>query len=568
MSAILGVSVGHDSGAALIEDANLVFATNEERYSRIKNHNGVPLESIDACLEIANEKISKVVIEGRRILPFEPVHDPSKSHLLLNRRRTNHLDALGVTRCLLGTTIGVRALQGGFFVSQLPRRAALKKLLASKFSNSVEIQFVDHHLSHISSSTFASPSIRNGVAISFDASGEGFCSKVALFDGSKIEILNQYNLPSFFSPANVYKSVTQVLGFTPLRHEGKVTGLAAFGNPSAAFEDLLKVFNYSKGTRRFTNLLGYDSMPGRLSKILRDYSREDIAAGVQKLTEVTIVDYVKGVLQELDIARTNLFLSGGLFANVKLNQRILEMSEVSDMFVAPNMGDGGLSLGAAYLGSNRFVEPPRSMYLGHADLEEDITSLISIDDYSVLVIPDQELAFFVAQQLAKNKIVAVCRGRMEFGPRALCNRSILYSARDPEVNKWLNKRLNRTEFMPFAPVIRDVDAVQYFDLSNDSNSYDYMTLTTNCKPKAFSNSPAVVHVDGTARPQVLKESVNTFMYSILTNYKDITGSSVLVNTSFNMHEEPIVRTYNEAIESFRLSGLDVLVLNKHVIVKK
>jgi len=232
--------------------------------------------------------------------------------------------------------------------------------------------------------------------------------------------------------------------------------------------------------------------------------------------------------------------------------------------VAPNMGDGGLSLGAALLNHDQPIEFT-SLYLGtdlastQSRVPVSLTHQTRKEDIS-------DLATEVGRRLSLGEIVAVARGRMEFGPRALGNRSILAPATDKNVNDSLNKRLKRTEFMPFAPIVRDVDADEYFELTQPQWTYANMTITCMVKDRARKECPAIVHVDGTARPQILTNARNPLVYEILTRYQEITGIGVLVNTSFNMHEEPIVRDAETAIRSFLTSGIDALVLGDELLI--
>jgi carbamoyltransferase len=237
------------------------------------------------------------------------------------------------------------------------------------------------------------------------------------------------------------------------------------------------------------------------------------------------------------------------------------------------MGDGGLAAGAAWLAwaasptGNVTSIPAR---LEHVYLGPDIDERHAGDAFHKQGLtpyrPDN-MADAVAQRLAVNKIVARAAGAMEYGPRALGNRSILYSATDASVNKWLNKQLRRTEFMPFAPVCQDVDATQFFKNLGPTTAYsaEFMTVTYDVTSRCAAEAPAVVHIDGTARPQIVRRNVNADYYDILTQYKCRTGQSLLVNTSFNMHEEPIVCTATEAITAFFESDVDSLVLGPFML---
>jgi carbamoyltransferase len=208
------------------------------------------------------------------------------------------------------------------------------------------------------------------------------------------------------------------------------------------------------------------------------------------------------------------------------------------------------------------------MYLGSKIISEKGIDRPNMNNFEVIELDYKQIASRLARLLADNKIVAIARGEMEFGPRALCNRSILYSAKDKSVNSWLNSKLNRTEFMPFAPVIRDIDADKFFIINKYAGAYEYMTITVPCREITVKDAPAIVHVDNTARPQIISEDSNPLMYEILSKYAEITNSGILVNTSFNMHEEPIVRTNDEAIQAFLSSDLDALLLHNTLFTKR
>ena len=264
-------------------------------------------------------------------------------------------------------------------------------------------------------------------------------------------------------------------------------------------------------------------------------------------------------------------LAGGVFANVKLNQRIHELPSVRSVFVHPGMGDEGLAVGAAlFLHAQKAAyQPPEiigDVYLGADVVAKDIESAAR-DAGLAPVELDEPLARRVARLLAAGKVVARCSGRMEYGPRALGNRTIMYQTADPTVNQWLNDRLSRTEFMPFAPVtLWERRQECYGGIEGAEETARFMTITFDCLPEMAAQSPAVCHVDGTARPQLIREEDNPGYYAIVKEYSDITGVPSLVNTSFNIHEEPIVNTPEEAVQAFAQSRLDALVLGDLLIM--
>jgi carbamoyltransferase len=378
------------------------------------------------------------------------------------------------------------------------------------------------------------------------------------------------SVPAFHSPAHHYAYVTALLGFIPTRHEGKVTGLAAFGKPDETAAILSERLSYSP-SRRAPVVRGYYQRPELeyLKTALAGFSREDIAAGVQQVLESVATRYVRDNVP--DPSATAVVLSGGVAANVRLNQRIRELG-FRDVYVFPHMGDGGLSVGACYAANADATGEARNqkltdVYLGTGYSDDEIERALKSSGFTWR--RSAALEREVAECVAAGKIVARFSGRMEYGPRALCNRSILYRCDDPSVNTWLNTRLKRTEFMPFAPVMLREDAPRFLEdyRADASIAASYMTITYNVTALCKAQAPAIVHVDGTARPQIIDRETNPSMFGILTEYKKLRGFSVMVNTSFNMHEEPIIRTPDEAVESVKQAELDVLAIGDYLATR-
>jgi carbamoyltransferase len=266
-----------------------------------------------------------------------------------------------------------------------------------------------------------------------------------------------------------------------------------------------------------------------------------------------------------------LALAGGVFANVKLNQRLLALSEIDNLYVHPNMGDGGLATGAAYevyarLNNGLIPKLQPHVYLG-SDINR-ANALIALEKAGVAYSEPENLAHKVAELLAAGKVVARASGQMEYGPRALGNRTVMASCQDKSINQWLNEKFARTEFMPFAPVIIEEQAQAYFpDWREDHIAARFMTITYDASELAQQHIPAAIHVDNTARPQVIRRIDNPDYYDIINQYYQLTGTASVINTSFNMHEEPIVRTAEEAILAYQAAQLDALVLADFLIEK-
>ena len=333
--------------------------------------------------------------------------------------------------------------------------------------------------------------------------------------------------------------------------------LADYGKKTELLEDFKSVFNISPQGIKVNHRIKQIS----LLKI-EEFKKEDVAFALQSSVEDTVSSFVCGLIE--DRSKPDLFLAGGLFANIKVNQNLHETGAFNRVFVSPNMGDGGMSFMAAHINHTGKTCPLKNVYLGIDYADDYIERVLKEKRISYIEEPDIEKksAFLLAQ----GKTLARFGGRMEYGPRALGNRSILYQTTDKSVNDWLNKKLHRSEFMPFAPVTLHEYADQcYLNLKKAEYAAKFMTISFNCTEWMKKISPGVVHIDGTARPQILSEEDNPGYYKILKEYHKITGIPSLINTSFNMHEEPIVCSPEDALKAFKASGIDYLAMGDYLI---
>ncbi len=284
----------------------------------------------------------------------------------------------------------------------------------------------------------------------------------------------------------------------------------------------------------------------------------------QKILEEELVDIVRPFAEKTK-AR-NLCLSGGIFANVKANAELFRSLGFDEVYIYPHMGDGGLGPGAALEFMQAKPEPFDNVYWGPSYSDDEIEQALKSAGGQGLTyqrLDDPEAR--IAELLTEKNVVARFDGRMEFGPRALCNRSILYGADEPEANNWLNKRLGRTEFMPFAPVVMKEHASKLFKgMDGTEHACQFMTIILDCTDWMKERCPAVVHVDGTARPQIVTKEINPSIHRVLSLYEQATGVPVLVNTSFNMHEEPIVCSPEDAVRAYLTSKLDYLAIGPYL----
>lgn len=437
----------------------------------------------------------------------------------------------------------------------------------------------DHHWCHAASAYYPS-GFDKALVVSLDGMGDYYSSRILRGEQGKLHNLKSY----FYEEAPFalnYEIVTAMLGFNVLRHAGKITGLAAYGkdNPDCdeALNDLYtemwktgsrKSYNYDDYLRSHED--GIKRLTDMREKRFGQFSREDIAYALQKRTEHQVCDFI-GKWKDAHPDLHNIALAGGIFGNVKLNQRIKEMG-FKRIFIQPAMSDAGLCFGAALLeAANQNggrLEPfqLKHVFLGFQFSDEECREALESQNLPFKYYNDKEICEVVARFITEKKVVAHYYGKMEFGPRALGNRSILYSASDPTVNTWLNKQLKRTEFMPFAPAVLCEYASDYFlNIQGAEHAAEFMTITFDCAKKAREDIPAAIHVDNTARPQLVHKDHNPRFYNIISEYYKISGIPALINTSFNMHEEPIVATPYDAIRAFKQGGLDVLVLGNYVI---
>jgi carbamoyltransferase len=570
---ILGIADSMTSGAALIKDGIVVSAVNEERLNRQKMAWGFPWESIRCVLDIAGvgpEEVDAVAVATEnlffrpRALPYDGWFKKDEGFL-----KETLLSVSSVVPLVLGAKPVLR--KSYYAIKSLltrNRRGLITGILRKNFGLTCPVKFVDHHFAHACSAYFTS-GMSECTVITMDGAGDNSSSHVYKVKDGRFEKL--CDIDSFDSVGNYYAYITHICGFKAHKHEGKITGLAAYGKP--IYVDLLKRFiSYEEG--RIVNkgrLFYWSAIRGIKNALPASFNIEDLAASMQVVLEEICCQYVRYWVNKTGYR--NVALAGGVFANVKLNQKIHELEEIESVFIHPGMGDEGLAVGAAFglaneLGATNGKEVVpyrlRDVYLGPEYSDEDIKREIDKEGLSAEYVRDIEPR--IAQLLSDGYVVARFAGRMEYGPRALGNRSILYQPTDPSVNDWLNKKLKRTEFMPFAPVtLKEYVEQCYTNVEGAEYTAKFMTITFNCTEWMRKHCPAVVHVDNTARPQIIDKETNPSYYRILEEYRKITGLPSIINTSFNMHEEPIVCTPGDAIRAFKQGHLDYLAIGNFLI---
>jgi carbamoyltransferase len=564
---ILGIADSHDAGAAIIEDGIIIAAVNEERLNRIKLCWGFPHDAIKEVCRIAKiqpHDIDVIAIATKYSQFSSCAKDPEEAAQMLDAERNFIASTSKVLGPFFRTSIWKEMQKKILYLRGGERQSAIKKILKEQYGFTCPVEFVEHHLSHAASAYYTAGKDQ-ALVITADAHGDALCGSVSIGNNGKMNRLME--LGSYNSIARYYAYVTEICGFKPNRHEGKITGLAAYGQPIYA-DEFTKMIRYQNG--KIVNKLNgkHHSAIKQIKERMPGWTRENISASIQVHLEKQMTAFVQYWVRKTNVR--DVVCAGGLFANVKLNQRILELEEVNSIFVHPHMGDGGIGVGAAlavYAEKQGFNNIPtlRHAYLGPEFSDKDIK-----EEIEKMGLPSKKITNKdIGKLLADGKVVGIFKGRMEYGPRALGNRSIFYEPIDKSVNDWLNKNLNRTEFMPFAPTTLYEHAEEaYKNCEGGKHTATFMTITFDCTDKMKKECPAVCHIDDTARPQLVSKDINKNAYEIITEFKRRTGLHSVVNTSFNMHEEPIVCTPNDALRSFLQGKLDALVVGNFLVESK
>ena len=570
---ILGIS---DSsvcgGASFMQEGKVTFSINEERLNRQKMSTGFPDLSIKFILEKYNNCTSEInrIFIADKYNYFKPVSTGWEGWL--NDAPNVSKKAMYYLSSSLSSVVGnSKMAQNTYYKLKRAltksRQGKVRELLKEKYDLHAPVEFVDHHKSHAYAAYFTS-GFKDATVITLDGGGDGLCSRICRVKDGSFDWLS--SLESYHSIGNYYAYITKICGFTAHKHEGKITGLAAYGRPLYK-EQLKKMIQYYNGRLHNTGNAYFWTAVKKIKEFLpKGFKHEDLSASIQELLEEEVVRYCEYWIKKSGIR--HIALVGGVFANVRLNQRIHESDCVDNVFVHPGMGDDGLCFGAACAGlltSDNTIgefgnDRIKNVYLGPEFSEIDMQT--SLDEFKLPYTRFNEVEKEIAILLSENYVVARFNGRMEYGPRALGNRSILYQPGDKTINDWLNKKLKRTEFMPFAPAtIKEFKDQCFLNTNGAETTAEFMTITFDCTEQMRKQCTGVVHIDGTARPQLVTEMSNSSFYKIIKEFHNITGIPSIINTSFNMHEEPIVCTPKDAIRGFLDGNLDYLAMGDFII---
>lgn len=603
MKKILGISAFyHDSAAALAAGGEIIAAAQEERFTREKHTADFPANAIRYCLEEAGleiDELDAVVFYDKPLLKMERLLETY--YAFAPRGLKSFLKAIPVW---------------------LNEKLFLKKLIFDNLKEvgiydrkKIKLLFAEHHLSHAASAFFTSP-YKNAAILTIDGVGEWCTASIGLGDGNKITIIKELEFPH--SVGLFYSAFTYYLGFKVNSGEYKLMGLAPYGNPDSSqtnkFIDIIKnklinikedgsvwlnqsFFDYATGLkmvndRKWEELFGF---PVRAEETALEQHHCNLALAAQKVTEEIVY---KMAMETKRVTNSQyLCMAGGVALNCVANGKLLKENIFQDIYIQPAAGDAGGAAGAALAASFMYFEEERTAdghadkmsgsYLGPGYSEKEIESMNKkvkavYRKYDNL----KELAEDIASKIAEGNVIGWFQGRMEFGPRALGNRSILGDARNQEMQKTINLKIKYREgFRPFAPSVLAEDVQEYFDLEKDS---PYMLLTAPVKenrrnklPDNYhdlpfweklyykrSDVPAITHLDFSGRIQTVRKETNPRYWELINAFKNMTGCGLIINTSFNVRGEPIVCTPHDAYRCFMSTEMDYLVINDFVYCKK
>ena len=563
---ILGIWDGHDAGAALVKGDRLLSAVNEERLSRRKLEVGFPEKSIAACLQIAGVRPADLSTVALSTSDFSKtltrVFPKLKEEYYQMRRRKKVPGLLYPLKKAMKYRL--TELPSSAPTRWLSRRAVARQLASLGLGN-VPLVLVDHHAAHAADAAFCS-GFERALVLTIDGIGDGLSGSIWRLGGGKLERLAELSGRSSFGI--FFEHVTNLMNMRELEDEGKVMALANYAYPVPDAHNAMLDFFSVDGLRvrcRYSSM----GMYRELKKLLWRFPPEQFAYMAQRTLEVKIVELVREAVRVT--GERNIAYAGGVASNVKVNMLLREMEGVDELFVFPHMGDGGLAAGAAlWLNYERFGVsrvPLPNVYAGpgygHAEIEK---ALAGYPQFAVR--RSNDVAAETAALIAGGEILMWFQGRMEFGPRALGSRSILARPDSIEMKDALNLRLKRRVwYQPFCPSMLDEDAWSVLE-RYDGKANPFMTCAYRTKREKRHALAGVVNVDGTCRPQILRLGEQGRYADLLRRVKELTGFGIVLNTSFNLHGEPLVCSPLDALKTFAETDVNYIILDDLIVSKQ
>ena len=560
---ILGLHSGHNASACIGDESGLIYAVQEERLRGEKNYWGTPTQAIHACLRHVGASVADVHVVA---------HGSTQAHCRYHSR-DDVLRAYRRQKSVLGKVRQRIAVP--LFIALRPTwgRDRLKADLEKAGFGGIPISYHDHHQTHAATAYYG---LRTGSAekylvLTCDGDGDGLCATVRVMGGGEDRLVA--STPWDNSLGALYSWVTFGMGFVPLEHEYKLMGMAPYASDHAAAE-MAQIFaaylqldsnglEFRRRTFRRTNDLSEN-----LARDLKGKRFDHICAGLQRFTEDLLCQWTAAAVAATGVRR--VLAAGGVFMNVKANKRIAELEGVESFEAFPSCSDETLSIGAYYLEAVQRFSPDRLPPLKHFYLGDDLDTSETADSVRKSGFPSTQpadMAATVAEILAAGQPVARCAGPMEFGARALGNRSILADPRNQDVVRVINQMVKKRDFwMPFAPMVMATRQDEYLQNPKRLTS-PYMMMTFDTRDNFRDIISAVHNADLTCRAQILEQDQNPAMHDILRAFAERTGRGVILNTSFNLHGWPIVRTAADALHVFRNSGLEYLQVGPFLVSK-
>lgn len=567
---ILGLTTLGDAAATLIRDGETIAAVEEERFSRVKHHSGFPFHAIEYCLAEAGITIADVAHVGLYWKPW-----------ILRHKAMQAVRTALISRDMFKARVdrGVAQISDTYLGMFRYPRLIRERYGASKF----RFHFLEHHVCHAASAFLVSPFERAAI-LTMDGTGEETTTMFSVGDGTEIKPVKRIKLPH--SLGQFYSAVTNFLGFDMFGgDEWKVMGLAAYGEPEFYdfFAKRVLTLNGNKDFHFNIRVLDHHLAkhyqfgeeivkalgPPRQPDEELSARHQNIAASAQRVLEDTVLELLRSF--HAQTGEENLCLAGGCAFNSVMNGRIMTETPFKKFFVQPAAGDAGCSLGAASLIYHSILKNPRATapmehaYLGPSFSSEQCAAALKEAGLKFETLPDDAMLPRVARMLADGAIIGWFQGRMEFGPRALGNRSFIADPRRDDMRDLLNKKVKLREwFRPLAPsMLEEASATVFGHAHRDP----FMVTVLSVVESERANIPAVVHVDGTARPQTVSRKTNPRYWRLISEFEKLTGVPMLLNTSFNI-QEPIVCRPEDAIKTFEGASFDALVLEDHLALRR
>jgi len=563
---VLGLWDGHDAGAALLHDNDIVYAANEERFTKRKLEVNFPHNSISAALKYAGikpadvEQVAFSTVEFTKTL--ERIFPSMRENYYQFRRRKILRPRFENFRHNLKyfmTPIGILPLCNSISSS------VIKRQLGHMGFRNYKLHVVEHHTAHAATAAFTSP-FQRSLVITTDGLGDGVSATASTFENGKLT--RHIRIGAKDSLGIFYEQATNIIGMREMEDEGKLMAMADYSYPFDFDQNILKEFFSASGT---IIKAGYGPLKqfDMLQRIAWQTPREQFSYYVQQLSENILTKFVSNCMDRFNIY--DVVFAGGVFSNVKANMMIRRLDALKHWYVFPHMGDGGIAMGAALYANNMITGASRyrfTPYLGDSFDESETEKVLGKERALVLQRESQtEQASHAAELISAGNYVFWFQNRMEFGPRALGNRSILAPSGSDEIRERLNLYVKKREwFQPFAPSMLDEEAPKI--LEYDGKGVDkLMTMAYMVKPEMRGLTKSTMHIDGSARPQMVGDE-NSLYRDLLREVKRRTGHGIMLNTSFNRHGMPIVMDPNDALETIKATRTKYMFINGIFVTNK